>query len=214
MTIRLPLRAAIRTWAPRNFWFSGSLLCGIVVGCLVVAGGIAAEKKTETAKKDAPVQSSDKPPLGQIKILVPTKEFKAEGKAKAVRVSFDDIDIEKVLNTKKLSLDIPSQMPEWLKKLDGQRIRLRGFMHPQSAFQTDGIKRFVLCRDTSVCCFGPNPTVYYLVETTLKSGTSTSYIENKAFDVEGIFRIKPEELEGTKEIDRFYYLDDAQVIKK
>lgn len=191
-------------------------MCGamIVIG-FMLANSIAAEKKTEAeAKKNDPVEKSDKPPLGQITILVPNKEFKKEGPAKASRVSFDDIDIEKVLNTKKLSLNIPDKMPEWLKKLDGQRIRLRGFMHPQSAFQETGIKRFVLCRDTSACCFGPNPTVYYLVETTLKSGTTTNYIDNKAFDVEGVFRIKPQELEGTDEIDRFYYLDDAQVVKK
>ncbi len=105
-------------------------------------------------------------------------------------------------------------MPEWLKKLNGQRIRLRGYMHPQSAFQEDGLKRFVLCRDTSACCFGPNPTIFYLVEVTMKSGTSTSYIDNKAFDVEGIFRIRPEVLEGTDEVDRFYYLEDAQVVKR
>ena len=76
------------------------------------------------------------------------------------------------------------------------------------------MKRFVLCRDTGPCCFGPKPTIYYLVEVTLKSGTSTSYIENKAFDVEGVFHIKPEALEGTDEVERFYFLDDAQMIKK
>ena len=181
-----------------------------------MAGRVTAEKReaTATAKKDEASSKSDKPPLGKITVLVPKNEFKKEGPNKSLRVSFDDIDIEKVLNTKKLSLDLPKQMPEWLSKLDGQRIRLRGYMHPQSAFQVDGLKRFVLCRDTSACCFGPNPTIYYLVEFTLKSGTSTSYIENKALDVEGVFRIKPEVLEGTDEVERFYYLEDAQVIKK
>lgn len=194
------------------FW---GRVCGVILGGMLLAVGVAAEKKSEAdARKNEPVQKADKPPLGQITVLVPSREFKREGPAKAARVSFDDIDIEKVLNTKKLSLDIPEKMPAWLRKLDGQRIRLRGYMHPQSAFQESGIKRFVLCRDTSVCCFGPNPTVYYLVETTLKSGTTTNYIENKAFDVEGIFRIEPEVLEGTTEVDRFYYLDDAQVVKK
>lgn len=187
----------------------GLLLCGAFL-----TGGVTAEKREAAAKKDDSATKSDKPPLGQITVLIPKNEFKKEGPNKSLRVSFDDIDIEKVLNTKKLSLDLPKQMPEWLSKLDGQRIRLRGYMHPQSAFQVDGLKRFVLCRDTSACCFGPNPTIYYLVETTMKSGTSTSYIENKALDVEGVFRIKPEVLEGTDEVERFYYLDDAQVIKK
>lgn len=208
MIDRQPLRSA-RRWIPLG------TLCGVFLFGVCLAPGVAVEKKNEAAAaKDQPAAKSDKPPLGQIKVLVPQKDFKTEGKAKALRVSFDDIDIEKVLNTKKLSLDIPEKMPEWLKKLDGQRIRLRGYMHPASAFQDSGIKRFVICRDTSACCFGPNPTVYYLVEVTLKSGTSTTYIENKAFDVEGVFHIKPVELEGTKEISQFYSLDDAQMIKK
>jgi hypothetical protein len=187
----------------------GLLLCGVYV-----ASDEAAEKREAAATSKDVAAPEDKPPLGKITVLVPKKEFKTEGPSKSLRVSFDDIDIEKVLNTKKLSLDLPKQMPEWLKKLNGQRIRLRGYMHPQSAFQEDGLKRFVLCRDTSACCFGPNPTIFYLVEVTMKSGTSTSYIDNKAFDVEGIFRIKPEVLEGTDEVDRFYYLEDAQVVKK
>lgn len=187
----------------------GLLLCGVYL-----ASDEAAEKREAAATSKDVSAPGDKPPLGKITVLVPKKEFKTEGPSKSLRVSFDDIDIEKVLNTKKLSLDLPKQMPEWLKKLNGQRIRLRGYMHPQSAFQEDGLKRFVLCRDTSACCFGPNPTIFYLVEVTMKSGTSTSYIDNKAFDVEGIFRIKPEVLEGTDEVDRFYYLEDAQVVKR
>ncbi len=186
----------------------GLLLCGAFVM------GVAAEKKEAATKKDDAAAKSNKPPLGKITVLVPKKEFRPEGPNKALRVDFNDIDIELVLNTKKLTADIPKQMPEWLNKLNGQRVRLRGYMHPGSALQTEGIKRFVLCRDTSACCFGPNPTIYYLIETTMKSGTSASYIENKAFDVEGIFRIEPIVLEGTTEIDRFYFLDDAQIIKK
>lgn len=193
----------------------GLLLCAAYLVCgACLANSEAAEKREAAGTSKEVAVPSDKPPLGKITVLVPKKEFKTEGPNKSFRVSFDDIDIEKVLNTKKLSLDLPKQMPDWLKKLNGQRIRLRGYMHPQSAFQEDGLKRFVLCRDTSACCFGPNPTIFYLVEVTMKSGTSTSYIDNKAFDVEGIFRIRPEVLEGTDEVDRFYYLEDAQVVKR
>lgn len=214
MTDRRSLKLVGRMWIP------GLVVTGIAVTWMLTAGGTAAEKKVEGAKsasaaKGESDKSEKKPPLGQITVLVPKKDFKTEGKNKALRVSYDDIDIEKVLNTKTLTLDIPKKMPEWQRKLDGQRIRLRGYMHPASAFQESGIKRFVLCRDTSACCFGPNPTVYYLVEVTMKSGTSTNYLENKAMDVEGVFRIEPHELEGSKEkdIDHFYYLDDAQVVK-
>ena len=209
----IPLRPLLRCptgWSQ----LCRSLLLGVVLCGIMLALGTTAEKREASTKKDESAAKSDKPPLGTVTVLVPKRDFKTEGPQKASRVTFDDIDIEKVLNTKKLSVDLPKQMPDWLKKLDGQKIRLRGFMHPQSAFQENGLKRFVLCRDTGPCCFGPKPTIYYLVEVTLKSGTSTSYIENKAFDVEGVFHIKPEALEGTDEVERFYFLDDAQMIKK
>lgn len=198
--------------------FAGHLkhLCLLAVcPCLAL---FAAE--TPAPKTSAPPPASTakddpkKPPLGQITVLVPKKDFKTEGPAKALRVSFDDLDIEKVLNTKQLSLKLPERMPDWMKGLDGKRLRVRGFMHPQSVFETEGIRRFVLCRDTSACCFGPNPTIYYLIDVTLKSGQSTNYIENKAFDVEGVLKIKPEQLEGTDEIYQFYYLEDATVVKR
>ncbi len=215
------------TW-PRSPW---RWLCGLTVCGLCLAIGMASEKKAESPRKVEPAkqggvvkktepaktdpsQKDDKPPLGTITVLVPKKEFKTEGPSKALRVSFEDLDVEKVLNTKKLTLDLPKLMPEWLKKLDGQRIRMKGYMHPGSSFQATGIKRFIFCRDTGPCCFGPKPTVFYLVEVTLKSGTSTNYIENKEFGVEGVFHIKPEVVEGTEDVERFYFLEDAQMIRR
>lgn len=206
-------RRSLNRWS----WLSasGPVVAGVVVTAMLTAGGAAAEKKTEAAKPAASAKKDDadkKPPLGQITVLVPKKEFKTEGPAKALRVSYDDIDIEKVLNTKTLTLDLPGKMPDWQQKLDGKRVRLMGFINPNSVFENDNVRRFVLCRDTSACCFGPNPTVFYLVEVTMKSGTSTKFTD-KRVDIEGVFHIKPQELEGTKEIDRFYSLDDAVVIK-
>lgn len=161
-----------------------------------------------------PVADGAKPPLGQVTILVPKKVFKKEGPNKAARVGFDDIDIEKVLNTKELTVDLPKAMPDWLQRLHGQRIRLRGYMHPGSAFQAEGIKRFIFCRDTSACCFGPDPTIFYLIDATMKSGTSIEYIEREAFDLEGIFRIEPIVDERSGKMAYFYHLDDAQRIRR
>jgi hypothetical protein len=213
-------RRPIGTWNWTSLLFkSGGALCLIVCGCLVLSRGVAAEKKTEGGvKSDAAAEKSEKsskPPLGQITILVPEKKFRPEGPNKALRVGFDDIDIEKVLNTKTLTLDIPKKMPDWMRDLDGKRIRIRGFINPTSVFQETGNKYFVLCRDTSACCFGPNPTVFYLVETNIKDGKSADFTD-KAVDVEGIFRIKPSQVEekGKKSIDRFYSLEDAEVVKK
>jgi hypothetical protein len=171
-------------------------------------GGAPAEKKAEKRIEQR------KPPLGQITVLVPERKFKKEGPRKAVRVGFDDIDIELVMNTKELSMELPKALPDWLKHLNGQRIRLRGFMHSASAYQTEGIKRFIFCRDTKDCCFGPDPTIYYLIEATMKSGTSINYIESKPFDLEGVFRIDPVIDEKSGKIPNFYYLDEAQLVRR
>ena len=183
----------------------------VLFGWVTLSAMVAAEKREPSEKTDGEVSKSDKPPLGQITILVPEREFKTEGDNKALRVRFDDLDIARVLNTKKVSLDLPEKMPEWMKKLNGKRIRLRGFMHPSAGFKEDGISRFWFCRDLPYDLRMP---VYHLVDTTLKTGTSTNYIENKHFDVEGVFRIKPEVSEGSDEVDRFYLIEDAEIVKK
>lgn len=168
----------------------------------------------KTAGSTTADSSKSKPPVGQITLLVPNKKFRKEGPNKASRVGFDDIDIELVLNTKELTVDLPKVMPDWLKQLNGKRIRLRGYMHPGSAFQSEGIKRFIFCRDTSACCFGPNPTIYYLITTTMRSGTSVDYIDREALDIEGVFRIDPVMSEKAGKIAEFYHLDDAQLVRR
>jgi hypothetical protein len=39
-----------------------------------------------------------------------------------------------------------------IEAMDGQLIRIRGYMLP--SFQQSGIKKFVLVRDNMECCFG------------------------------------------------------------
>lgn len=144
-----------------------------------------------------------------VMLLIPDKKFKAEGKgaAKALRVSFDDFDLLKVLNMDPVTEDAPSRMPKWLKKLDGKRIRVRGFMMP--AYQEEGIRGFTLARDNELCCFGRNPQVYDLVDVFMQKGESTHYIQNRPFDVTGVFHIGDSIIPG-----QLYSLDDAVVIDR
>lgn len=202
------LHSSADTW-PQIRW---AMLLGIILCGAMLTAGRTTEKLEPSSKSDNAAPKAKKPPLGTVTILVPKKEFETVGPNKALKVTFEDLDIERVLNTKKLSLDLPKQMPEWLKKLDGQRIRLRGFMHPQSAFQEHELKRFVLARDTAFMTFSTKAILYHLVEVDLKPGSKASYIDNKSIDVEGIFHIKPMVSEESGEVDRFYQLDDAEVI--
>jgi hypothetical protein len=144
-----------------------------------------------------------------VTLLIPDKKFKVEGKGaeKGLRVSFDDFDLLKVLNMEPVTEEAPSKMPKWLKDLDGKRVRVRGFMFPP--FEEENIPVFTLARDNQICCFGRNPLVYDLVDVFMRKGEATDYIQNRPFDVVGIFRIGDSIIPG-----ELYSMDDAVVIDR
>ncbi|MGE3314216.1 MAG: hypothetical protein AB7O26_03795 [Planctomycetaceae bacterium] len=146
----------------------------------------------------------------KVQLLVPTREFKSEGPQGAIRVSYDDLDLLKVLNMEPVTTDAPELMPPWLKGLDGKRIRIRGFMYP--TFQETGLKGFVLARDNQICCFGRDPKIYDVFGVTLQPGVTSDYIQNRPFDVVGVFHIRPEEADG--KLFNLYEISDAIVIDK
>lgn len=144
----------------------------------------------------------------EIKLLVDDPEFRTE--QGATRVSYDDLDLLKVLNMEPVPVDAMSHFPDWLRELDGEKVRIRGFMYPP--FRETGIDFFVLARDNQICCFGRNPKVYDLINVEMKDGVTTDYILNRPFDVVGTFHIRPE-TDGD-EIFGLYELTDAVVIDK
>lgn len=145
----------------------------------------------------------------RIKLLVPEKEFRKEGPGEAARVSYDDLDLLKILNMEPVPADADRYFPDWLKALDGKSIRIRGFMYP--TFESSGIEQFVLARDNQICCFGRDPKVYDLIAVTMAPGVQTDYIPNRPFDVVGTFRI---ELlaEGGKPMG-LYWLEGARILR-
>jgi hypothetical protein len=160
-----------------------------------------------TAPSAVPGESTAPGGPRTIELLVPEREFKPEGKPAGLRVSYDDLDLLKVLNMEPVPDNAPEHFPDWLKSLDGQQIRIRGFMYP--TFESTGIERFVLARDNQICCFGRDPKVYDLIAVELKPGKTTDYIPNRPFDVVGRFRIEML-AEGGKPLG-LYWLEDAQV---
>lgn len=162
-----------------------------------------AKEPTAPTTGDSPAPKEKKP--REVKLLIPEKTFKAEGPEKALRVSFDDIDLLKVLNMDPVTEDAPALMPKWLKELDGKRIRIRGFMFPP--FEETNIRGFTLARDNQICCFGRNPLVYDLVDVFMRKGETTDYIQNRPFDVIGVFHIGDSIIPG-----ELYSLDDAIVV--
>ena len=143
----------------------------------------------------------------ELELLVPTKRFPKDP-AGGLRVSFDDLDLLKVLNAEPVPADVVSHFPDWLNGLDGKRVRLRGFMYPTYA---DPVTRFILARDNQICCFGRSPKPYDLVTVTLAEGEASAYIQNRPFDVAGTFRIDP--VHDGESWLRLYRIDDAEVIE-
>ncbi len=160
----------------------------------------AAANKTQVAAK---------PPVREIKLLVPNKTFSKADREGSLRVSYDDIDLLKVLNMDPVPLDATEYLPGWLENLDGQKVRIRGFMYP--AYQETGLRSFVLAKDNQICCFGRNPKVYDLIKVAMREGTTTDYLPNRPFDVVGTFHIVPPDPDETV-LFRLYEIRDAAVI--
>lgn len=143
------------------------------------------------------------------KVLITEKTFQKEGPEGAVRVTYDDIDLLKVLNMDPVTPDAKKLMPMWLLNLEGRKIRIRGFMSP--AFKQTGLKSFLMGRDNKACCFPGRAKVYDLFQVKLRDGVTTNYIQGRPFDVVGTFYIKPW-VEDGKVLD-IYLIKDAVVVQ-
>lgn len=147
----------------------------------------------------------------KVELLIKEKSFRRDSRTDSLQVSFDDLDLLKVLNMEPVTEDADKLMPDWLLGLNGKRVRVRGFMYP--TYETEGIEKFVLARDNQICCFGRDPKVYDLVQVNMKSGKTTSYIPPiRAFDVVGTFQINMMAEEGKPY--GLYFIDQAEVLSR
>lgn len=148
----------------------------------------------------------------QVEVLVKDKSFRTDQKLSGLRVSFDDLDLLKVLNMEPVTANATELMPDWLKGLNGKRICVRGFMYP--TYDTEGIEQFVLARDNQICCFGRDPKIYDLIQVDMKSGKTTNYIPaTRSFDVVGTFHVDMKADDDGKPYG-LYVIDDAAVIDR
>ncbi|MDA1232668.1 MAG: hypothetical protein O2856_18000 [Planctomycetota bacterium] len=162
-----------------------------------------------TGLADTPeIDNAATPVENKIELLIPEKSFRREKGTDAVRISYDDIDLLKVLNMEPVPPNAVDYFPEWLSSLNGKQIRIRGFMYPK--FINEGIVDFTLARDNGICCFQRMPKIYDVIFVKLKKGETTDYIDARPFDVEGTFRFDNEG-DGT-ELPRLYKIENARVL--
>jgi len=106
------------------------------------------------------------------------------GKAKG-EISFDDL----VFAIEKGGSYEPSMLTDAVKALDGQKVKLRGFILPSTLFRETNINEFVLVRDNQECCFGPGAALYDCVVINLVDGVTTDFT-TRPVTVTGTFKLK------------------------
>jgi hypothetical protein len=99
-------------------------------------------------------------------------------------ITFDDIKFD----AEKGEAFQRSQITPKIEALDGKRVRIRGWILPQSVFKQRGIKNFVLVRDNQECCFGPMAALYDCIVVQMNRGKSCNF-STQAVSVEGKFAI-------------------------
>ena len=74
-------------------------------------------------------------------------------------------------------------------KLADQPIYLKGYMFPFR--ETQGLKTFVLCKDSGECCFGGQPKPTDMILINMQDGKTVNYHEKQLVGVAGTLRIEP-----------------------
>jgi len=106
------------------------------------------------------------------------------GKAKG-DISFDDL----VFDIEKDGKYVPVMLTDAIRDLDGQTVKLRGFILPSTLFRETNIDEFVLVRDNQECCFGPGAALYDCVVVNLVGGVTTDFT-TRPVTVTGKFKLK------------------------
>ena len=134
----------------------------------------------------------------------PVVPSKAAPDGRIREITFDDVK----LPLEKGDPFTPDILPPAVKGLDGQRVRIRGYILP--SFQQRGITNFVLVRDNMECCFGPGALLHDCVVVAMIPGKSTEF-SIRPVAVTGTFRIK--EMKGHDGKHLAVYAIDGEEVK-
>jgi hypothetical protein len=105
-------------------------------------------------------------------------------------ISFDDLELDMPLGT----LFDRGMLTPRAAQLDGQLVRLRGFIYAGGVFQQSGIKSFPFVKNTQ-CKFGPDGLAFCVILVDLDEGVSTDFTTYPV-TVEGRLTVRPYDAEG------------------
>ena len=117
-------------------------------------------------------------------------------------ITFDDLK----LPIEKGQPFTPEVLPEGVKSLQQQRIRIRGYILP--SFQQKGLTQFVLVRDNQECCFGPGAALHDCVVVRMVPGRTADF-SIRPVAVSGLFRVEELRVPGGGHV--IYALDGEEV---
>ena len=153
------------------------LLVPLCCGCLAPAAPLS-----------VPASDADQPPMALVK-------------PDAVHpISYDDLN---------LSMEPDTLFQDWMltqrvRDLDGQRVRITGFMLP--SYESQNIKQFVMLREKE-CPYGPGGQAHHVIAVTMQR--ASAHYTADAITVEGVFSVRP----FTGDNDKtwaMYAMDDAE----
>ena len=86
---------------------------------------------------------------------------------------------------------LQAQIPAEVKRWNGRRVSLTGYMLPVEIERRGWIRVFLLMRDLASCCFGGSPKLNEWIHVQVKPEVRSKYITYAKTRVEGIIAIEP-----------------------
>ena len=157
---------------------AGKRLAGSCVLCVVAVMAACRPAPPQPSGKSAsavaPAAAAAQPVSAPVAAAVP---------GRINEITFDNLK----LPIEKGQPFIPEVLPEGVKSLQQQRIRIRGYMLP--SFQQKGLTQFVLVRDNQECCFGPGAALHDCVVVRMVPGRTADF-SIRPVAVTGLFRVE------------------------
>src|SRR5258708_26779493 len=125
----------------------------------------------------------------------PKSDALAPSKDGYIRVGYDDLtsyelnipDDDASKAVKNASI-INAQIPDQLKKLDGKKVVVAGYMLPL-AFRKSKVSELLLMRTTQGCCFGVAPNINEVIVVKMKEGSEVEPMQDSYFWFYGTFKV-------------------------
>lgn len=163
-----------------------TLLLGLALGIEPLGESFLSEAQKKDKRKGSKVRIiEEKGPAGHKTIGIDESSL-GEDMGKEIPITFTTL--------MKWEFDPQKNFPppETVKKLDGKKVRIIGFMYPLQ--EGANIQKFCLLRSTQTCCYGPRPQYnqYIFVE----MGKLTQFRRLDPVSCVGVFRVDPSPDEG------------------